>query len=124
MIFVSYAQNQEDVMLYRALREVERGFYIDVGAQDPIIDSVTKAFYERGWHGINIEPNEEYFEKLQSQRPHDLNLATVVGREAGLIGFYEVAHTGLSTTNAEYAARHAEAGYEVMCREVSCTTLE
>jgi FkbM family methyltransferase len=124
MTFVSYAQNQEDVMLYRALREVKQGFYIDVGAQDPVIDSVTKAFYDRGWHGINIEPNEEYFHKLQSERPHDFNLATAVGREPGLVYFYEVAHTGLSTTNAEYAQRHSEAGYQVERREVSCTTLD
>jgi FkbM family methyltransferase len=124
MIFVSYAQNQEDVMLYRALREVKQGFYIDVGAQDPVIDSVTKAFYDRGWRGINFEPNEEYFHKLQSERPHDLNLATAVGREPGLTYFYEVAHTGLSTTNAEYAQRHSEAGYQVERREVSCTTLD
>ena len=43
MSFVSYAQNYEDVMLARALRGVEQGFYIDVGAQDPVDDSVTKA---------------------------------------------------------------------------------
>jgi FkbM family methyltransferase len=124
MTFVSYAQNQEDVMLYRALREIKQGFYIDVGAQDPVIDSVTKAFYDRGWRGINIEPNEEYFHKLQSERPHDLNLATAVGHEPGLIYFYEVAHTGLSTTNAGYAQRHSEAGYQVERREASCTTLD
>ncbi|MBV8450781.1 MAG: FkbM family methyltransferase [Deltaproteobacteria bacterium] len=124
MNFVSYAQNQEDVMLYRALREVKQGFYIDVGAQDPIIDSVTKAFYDRGWRGINIEPNEEYFHKLQNERPHDLNLATAVGCEPGLIDFYEVSHTGLSTTNAGYAQRHSEAGYQVERREVPCTTLD
>jgi FkbM family methyltransferase len=124
MNFVSYAQNLEDVMLYRALRDVTGGFYIDVGAQDPVIDSVTKAFYDRGWHGINIEPNEEYFHKLQSERPHDLNLATAVGREPGDICFYEVAHTGLSTTNAGYAQRHSEAGYQVERREVPCTTLD
>jgi hypothetical protein len=45
MSFISYAQNFEDVMLWRALQHVERGFYIDVGANDPTIDSVTKAFY-------------------------------------------------------------------------------
>jgi hypothetical protein len=47
MSFISYAQNLEDVMLYRALKHVECGFYIDVGAQHPVIDSVTKAFYDR-----------------------------------------------------------------------------
>jgi FkbM family methyltransferase len=124
MIFISYAQNQEDVMLYRALRDVKQGFYIDVGAQDPVIDSVTKAFYDRGWHGINIEPTEEYFRKLQSERPHDISLATAVGRQPGIISFYQVAHTGLSTTNAGYAQRHSEAGYQVERREVPCTTLD
>lgn len=124
MSFISYAQNNEDVMLYRALREVKEGFYIDVGAQDPVIDSVTKAFYERGWRGINIEPNEEYFRKLQDDRPHDINMLTAVGCEPGAISFYEVVHTGLSTTSAVYARGHAEAGYEVHLRNVSCTTLD
>jgi FkbM family methyltransferase len=124
MSFISYAQNHEDVMLYRALREVKEGFYIDVGAQDPVIDSVTKAFYERGWRGINIEPNEEYFRKLQDDRPHDINLLTAVGREPDAISFYEVVHTGLSTTSAVYARGHAEAGYEVHLRNVPCTTLD
>jgi FkbM family methyltransferase len=124
MTFVSYAQNHEDVMLYRALREVKHGFYIDVGAQDPLIDSVTKAFYDRGWRGINIEPNEEYFRKLQNERPHDINLATAAGRGTGLVSFYEVAHTGLSTTNAGYAERHSESGYQVERHEVPCLTLD
>jgi hypothetical protein len=48
MAFRSYAQNFEDLMLYRALGKVERGFYIDIGAQHPEIDSVSKAFFDRG----------------------------------------------------------------------------
>lgn len=124
MDFVSYAQNQEDVMLYRALHDVGQGFYIDVGAQDPVIDSVTKAFYDRGWRGINIEPTDEYFQKLQSERPHDINLATAVGGESGSVTFYEVAHTGLSTTNANYAQQHTLSGRVVESRQVQCTTLD
>lgn len=54
---ISYAQNFEDVMLMRALASIEKGFYIDVGAAWPDQDSVTKAFYEKGWLGVNIEPN-------------------------------------------------------------------
>jgi len=49
MPFVSYAQNFEDVILWRALKHVGRGFYIDLGAQDPVIDSISLAFYEHGW---------------------------------------------------------------------------
>ena len=45
--FVSYAQNQEDVVLARALHPDDRGgFWVDVGAGDPVLDSVTAAFAE------------------------------------------------------------------------------
>ena len=42
---ISYAQNFEDVMVYRALRHRQSGFYIDVGAADPVHFSVTKWLY-------------------------------------------------------------------------------
>ena len=70
MSFISYAQNLEDVMLYRALKHVKRGFYIDVGAFNPLSDSITKAFYDHGWRGINIEPITEFFELFQQQMDH------------------------------------------------------
>lgn len=41
-------------MLKRALKDIDCGFYIDIGANDSEIDSVTKAFYDEGWRGINI----------------------------------------------------------------------
>ncbi|MCZ8377233.1 MAG: hypothetical protein O9342_17815 [Beijerinckiaceae bacterium] len=43
--FVSYAQNFEDVILWRALRTVEQRHYIDIGANDPVFDSVSFGFY-------------------------------------------------------------------------------
>lgn len=124
MSFISYAQNLEDVVLHRCLRDVERGFYVDVGACDPLIDSVTHAFYERGWRGINIEPNAQFYQALERDRPKDINLMTLVGREAGETIFYEVVRTGLSTTNSEYARRHAETGYQVRPHTMPCTTLD
>ena len=51
---ISYAQNFEDIMLWRALARVEGGCYIDVGAQSPHVDSVSKVFYEHGWRGILV----------------------------------------------------------------------
>ncbi|MGB5826076.1 MAG: FkbM family methyltransferase, partial [Pseudomonas mandelii] len=38
MTFISYAQNFEDIRLWRALKTVENGFYIDVGANHPTHD--------------------------------------------------------------------------------------
>lgn len=56
MAFISYAQNFEDVMLWRALGHVPKGTYIDVSAQPPMIDPVGKAFHELGWRRIHAEP--------------------------------------------------------------------
>jgi FkbM family methyltransferase len=111
MPFISYAQNYEDVMLWRALRDVKGGFYVDVGAADPKEDSVTCAFYERGWSGINIEPLDGYFEKLVQERPRDTNLKVMVGKEPGVRTLYSFPGTGLSTFDPEISARHEQAGF-------------
>lgn len=42
-------------MLNRALHSIVHDFYVDVGANEPDAESVTKLFYLQGWHGINIE---------------------------------------------------------------------
>ena len=54
---VSYSQNYEDVVLSRVVAGPEPGFYVDVGATDPRRHSNTKTFYDRGWRGLNLEPN-------------------------------------------------------------------
>ncbi len=123
-MFVSYAQNLEDVMLFRALKGVEQGFYIDVGAQDSMIDSVTKAFYERGWRGINIEPVEHWFKKLVTDRPEDINLQLAAAAHSGEIRFFAVRDTGLSTADPEFALRHAVQGHEVREHHIAAKPLD
>jgi FkbM family methyltransferase len=123
MEFVSYAQNLEDVMLYRALKYVEHGFYIDVGAWHPVMDSVTKAFYDRGWRGINIEPEREYFDLLEQDRPEDVNLNVATGAYQGEMIFYEVAGTGLSTADRASADLAVGAGRSARQITMPCTTL-
>ena len=124
MTFISYAQNFEDVMLWRALKHVECGFYIDVGANDPEMDSVTKAFYDHGWRGINIEPVIQWYEKLQENRVRDINLQLAAGAEKGELAFYELPDTGLSTFEKATAERHQiEHGYTIFERIVPVETL-
>lgn len=133
MTFISYAQNYEDVILRRALKDVDKGFYIDVGANDPVVDSVTKAFYDVGWRGINIEPVSEWFEKLQQDRPDDINLKIAVGARKGYLNYYEVVGTGLSTMDKSIAKQHVqEHGFKIesyktpvvrlttICEQYSC----
>jgi FkbM family methyltransferase len=113
---VSYAQNFEDVMLRRALQSVAIGFYVDLGAQDPIDDSVTKHFYDHGWRGINVEPNPFYFQRLQQHRPGDTNIAKAISTRTGKTSFIAVENSGLSSLDASVqslAAKHGLRSREI-----------
>ncbi len=100
-------------MLMRALKHIQNGFYIDVGAHDPSAGSVTKAFYDVGWHGINIEPITGPFQLLKSARPRDINLQVCVGPEDGTLELYDVLPSGLATALPEVAELHRASGFSV-----------
>jgi len=122
--FISYAQNGEDVLLWRALGHVKHGFYIDVGANDPVEHSVTKAFYERGWRGISIEPLPSFHQAFEEQRPHDVNLAIAAGATDGELTLYDVpAVRGWASPEASVAEMHRAEGHEVAEITVPVRTL-
>ena len=79
----TYAQDKEDLILADILKDVKKGFYIDVGANSPDVYSVTKLFYEQGWSGINIEPLPDMFNDLCAKRERDINLNVAVGNKEG-----------------------------------------
>ena len=90
----------EDLILNVFFYDIEKGFYIDVGASDPNIISVTKNFYLKGWNGINIEPLEKEYNNLMKERPKDINLKMCAGEREGFIEIYE---GGVGTTSkSEY----------------------
>jgi len=125
MTFVSYAQNFEDVLLWRALGDVAAGFYIDVGASHPDTDSVTRAFYDRGWRGINVEPTAAAFLRLTAARPRDVNLQLALGKAPGVMPFYVVdgADYGLSTLDDGAASRYGELGLRSVATTIEVDTL-
>jgi FkbM family methyltransferase len=122
--FVSYSQNREDVMLWRALRHIPQGFYIDVGANHPSDDSVTKAFYDRGWSGINVEPLPSHLHQLQAERHRDVNLGIAMGAQDGEIELFDTEIRGLATANSEVAEHHRASGLEVHSLRVPMRRLE
>jgi FkbM family methyltransferase len=116
---ISYAQNFEDVLLARAFRGKTDGFYIDIGAMDDLLDSVTRHFYDLGWQGINIEPVDACYRKLVAGRPRDINLAVALGDTQETRELMEIAGTGLSSFRADYVGDPATAAR----RTVPVTTL-
>jgi FkbM family methyltransferase len=113
-MMVSYAGSAEDVMLRRFFGDQATGFYIDIGAHDPIAGSVTQHFFLSGWRGINIEPLPAFFQRLDAARPGDINLNVAVSENSGTLDLI-VDHTepGLSTMTQELADEYAHAGHNL-----------
>jgi len=124
MPIISYAQNFEDVMLWRALRHIENGFYVDVGANDPSIDSVTKLFYKNGWRGINVEPLRKHFKMLVESRPNDINLNVALSDIEGELEIWESEVRGWATLDKEVAEQHELNGFKGDWTKTSVQTLE
>lgn len=124
MSLISYARNFEDVLLWRALGHVEAGFYVDAGAGDPHSDSLTLAFYQRGWRGLNVEPAPDLQLRLRQARPADINVAAAVAERAGAGLLYQLPGTLLSTLDQDQARQLSGAGHAVVRRQVELRTLD
>jgi FkbM family methyltransferase len=102
--FVSYSANNEDVMIHRVFGGRRSGFFVDVGAAHPVFENDTKALYDAGWSGINIEPQPEFFAALVEHRPQDNNICIAISdSDKDVTDFFEIAGTGLSTCNEAQA---------------------
>lgn len=105
----TYAQNREDLILLGFFDKDEKGFYVDVGANEPTHESVTKNFYDSGWHGINIEPIPPLHKKLVKERPRDINLDIAIGAKRGKAKlYYYPKGDGLSTMSENMAKSYRE----------------
>lgn len=126
---IYYAQNREDLILESFFLDVNKGFYVDVGACHPDVASVTKRFYEKGWSGINIEPQSNLLDLFRRDRPRDINLnAGVSDKNTSITMRSYINNQGLSTmsqavmTEHEGVARNKTSQYEDI--EVQVLTLE
>src|SRR4051812_45015946 len=122
---ISYSQNFEDVMLERALKHISSGFYIDVGAWHPDIDSVTRHFYDKGWSGVNVEPVQRHFEILVQSRPRDTNLKLALSDKSGTAVLHEVGDlgSGLFSLKAEALVVGNKRGFTAKSYPINTCTL-
>lgn len=121
---IAHGQNFEDVLLWRAVGHIESGFYLDIGAQDPVSESVSRLFYEAGWRGIHVEPTAAYAAKLRANRPGETVIEAALSDKPGVLTLYEIPETGLSTGSMEIAHNHEKLGFSHKPVTVPCITLE
>jgi FkbM family methyltransferase len=123
------SQYYEDYILAQVFRDTRPGTYVDVGANHPLLESVSAYFYARGWRGITIEPNPEFVPLFARLRPGDRHLPIGVGAAPGKLIFHNIrAPHGadvsmLSTFDDEQARQLAQKGYTVEDLAVELSTL-
>jgi FkbM family methyltransferase len=119
----SFSQFNEDLLIDLLFLSKEKGFYIDIGANDPEFNSNTKRFYDKGWSGINIDPGVDFSKKFSSLRRRDINLNIGIGPSKGKMIFYQVmGDSTLSSFNKEVAEKMAKL-YELKVSELEVEVL-
>ena len=125
-MLISYAQNQEDVVLHRLTKFVERGVFVDVGAAHPVIHNVTYSLYLSGWRGINVEPMAAEAQMLRSTRPDDVTHQLAVGASAGSVVIYTgpSENRGATTARSDIADRYRSQGQTFSTETVEMVRLD
>lgn len=86
-----YSQNQEEKIILDYFRG-HKGRLLDLGANDGITLSNSRALIELGWAGLLVEASPKAFERLEKlyeNNPHVQTLCTAVGASIGDIILYE-----------------------------------
>lgn len=96
-----FSQGGEDAILlalFEHVLKINEGFFVDVGAYHPTKGSNTFLLYQKGWKGINIEPNVAMTAEFNRVRKRDINLQIGISRLAAKQLYYVL--DGNSTMNS------------------------
>ena len=74
----SYSQDQEDLFINNYFKNIDNGFYLDIGCYHPIKYSNTALLHNRGWQGINIDMNQTSIDLFKILRKKDKNICAAI----------------------------------------------
>ena len=83
----TFSQFGEDQFLAELFADKPSGFYVDVGAFHPFRWSNTCLLYQRGWTGLNIEPDPHALTLFNRYRRRDLNIQVAISSTPGEVNF-------------------------------------
>ena len=70
-----------DIIVENIFKNKPKGFYIDVGCQNPIKNNNTYLLYKKGWTGINIDLDKDNIDLFNASRPKDLNINIAISND-------------------------------------------
>ncbi len=113
----SYSQTGEDMVLDFFLNKVKKGFYVDVGTNDPVYINNTYLFYRKGWDGVCVEPNGLRCRMIKMWRRRDSVVQAGIGNSAGSLPFFVFEPDTISTFSASEAEEFKKLGHPLIKEE-------
>ncbi|MCK4664231.1 MAG: FkbM family methyltransferase [Bacteroidales bacterium] len=102
----SYSVNGEDLLLYSYLKDIKKGFYVDIGAHHPFRFSNTFLFYQLGWSGINIDALPGSMTLFNKFRNRDINLEIGISSKKEILTYYQFEENAYNTFSKEFANKY------------------
>ena len=84
----NYSQGNEESVINSVFKNIENGFFIDVGAHHPTKLSNTYSLYKRGWRGLCIDPDRSHARAFKRFRPEDKLEHVAISNYDGEAEFY------------------------------------
>jgi len=123
-----FSQFGEDVILRDWIpKDVQKGFYVDVGCYHPKKFSNTYFLYKRGWRGINIDLDTLKIDAFHLARPDDTNIAMAVSDTTKMVTVFNDGLYGLGSTIDKTTARQTQKPHNEsisLSKEVPADTLD
>ncbi|MCK5096120.1 MAG: FkbM family methyltransferase [Candidatus Pacebacteria bacterium] len=98
-----YSQGGEDILISAIFGNKKDGFFVDVGAYHPKHYSNTQLLHEKGWSGINIDPNPDNMKSFRRGRKRDVNLQIGISKKSDTLTYYNFAHPCFNTFSKDVA---------------------
>jgi len=121
---MSFSQEGEDMILRCLLSDINKGFYIDIGAYHPMRFSNTNFFYRKGWRGINIEAMPNSIKLFNKYRSEDINLELALSDKKEELIYFIFNETALNGFLSIRRIKELEnKGYKLIEKKLIKTTI-
>jgi len=101
---ISYSYGGVDSLVNNIFKNNDKGFYVDIGCGHPVKNNNTYLLNKKGWHGINIDLDNENINLFDIYRPSDENISTAISDKIGKEDlFFYHSKSAINTINKKTA---------------------
>ena len=117
----SYSFGACDLLINYIFRLKRKGFYIDIGCQNPISNNNTYLLYTKGWRGMNIDLDDKNIRLFNLERPKDINICKCISSENTVKEFFFF-HSGSPINSLEKRSIGNKTNYTI--KKIKTHTLD